>query len=97
MITPDELARHLKKNAADDHMTLIVDQVNAMVNEWHGEKWPPGVKLGALMLAARLDRRRNSSAGVESFSEMGVNYVSRYDADLDRQLRINGWQFPAVG
>lgn len=55
------------------------------------------MKLGALMLAARLHRRRNSSTGVESVSEVGATYVSRYDNDLDRQLRIGAWLPPRVG
>ena len=42
-------------------------------------------------------RRRNSPNGVESFSDMGTSYVSRYDSDLDRQLRINAWTPPRVG
>lgn len=100
-ITAAEVYRHVKKNAADDpdadHMELIVTAVNGMVTEWHGESWPAGVKLGAVMLAARLHRRRNSVNGVESFSEMGASYVSRYDTDLDRQLRINSWTPPRVG
>lgn len=97
MITQAQVVRHLKLSGPDEHLPLIVDSVNAMVDEWHGNNWPPGVELGAIMLAARLHRRRNSSNGVESFSEMGASYVSRYDADLDRQLRINGWSYPVVG
>lgn len=97
MITQDQVVRHLKLSGPDEHLPLIVGSVNAMVDEWHGNNWPPGVELGAIMLAARLHRRRNSSNGVESFSEMGASYVSRYDADLDRQLRINGWTYPVVG
>ena len=95
-ITAEDVARHLKLPAPDEHLALIVDAVNSMVAEWHGESWPGGVKLGAVMLAARLHRRRNSAAGVETFSEMGAGYVSRYDADLDRQLRINAWTPPVV-
>lgn len=75
----------------------VIDAVNGMVTQWHGETWPPGVHLGAVMLAARLYRRRNSPAGVESFTDMGASYVARYDSDLDRQLRINGWLPPRVG
>lgn len=96
MITPEEVANHLKLTAPDEHLPLIVDAVNAMVTEWHGSEWPGGVKLGAVMLAARLHRRRNSAAGVETFSDMGASYVSRYDADLDRQLRINSWTPPVI-
>jgi len=97
MITPEQVQRHLKLPAVDAHLELIVDEVNGMVNEWHGNEWPAGVELGAVMLAARLHRRRNSSNGVESFSDMGTSYVSRYDSDLDRQLRINAWSPPVVG
>lgn len=97
MITTAQVATHLKLSGPDEHLEIIVDAVNGMVAEWHGDKWPAGVDLGAIMLAARLHRRRNSAAGVETFSDMGASYVSRYDADLDRQLRINGWTTPVVG
>lgn len=97
MITAEQVAAHVKLPATDTHLELVVNAVNSMVTEWHGTEWPSGVELGAIMLAARLHRRRNSSAGVESFSDLGATYVSRYDADLDRQLRINSWSFPQVG
>lgn len=97
MITAEQVAAHVKLTGVDPHLELVVNAVNSMINEWHGNEWPSGVELGAIMLAARLHRRRNSSAGVESFSDLGATYVSRYDADLDRQLRINGWAFPQVG
>lgn len=82
---------------ATEEVPGVIDAVNGMVTQWHGAEWPAGVKLGAVMLAARLYRRRNSPAGVESFSDMGASYVSRYDSDLDRQLRINAWTPPRVG
>lgn len=97
MITTEQVQTHLKLSGPDEHLKIIVDAVNGMVKEWHGDEWPAGVNLGAIMLAARLHRRRNSAAGVETFSDMGASYVSRYDADLDRQLRINGWTPPVVG
>jgi hypothetical protein len=100
-ITPDEVYRHIKKRADGDpdaeHMAMITDAVSGMVTTWHGPSWPAGVKLGAVMLAARLYRRRNSTQGVENFSEMGATYVARYDSDLDRQLLINQWTPPRVG
>lgn len=96
-ITADEVANHLQKETIDLTLQLIATEVTAMVTEWHGEDWPAGVKLGALMLAARLDRRRNSPNGVESFSDMGTTYVARFDSDLERQLRIGKWTSPAVG
>lgn len=51
---------------------------------------------GAVMLAARLVRRRNSPAGIESFGE-SVTYVAAYDPDLDRFLRRNRYRLPGVG
>jgi hypothetical protein len=50
----------------------------------------------AVMLAARLVRRRNSPAGIESFA-MSVTYVSRYDPDIARALWADAWTHPAVG
>ena len=50
----------------------------------------------AVMLAARLVRRRNSPGGVESFGE-SVTYVSRYDPDIGRALHSGTWSMPGVG
>lgn len=51
---------------------------------------------GAVMLAARLVRRRLSPAGIESFGE-SVTYVASFDPDLDRFLRRNRFRLPGVG
>lgn len=101
-ITAEEVYRHLRKEGTvsdpdGEHMDMIVEAVTGQVTEWHGTPWPAGVHLGAVMLAARLYRRRNSVNGVETFSDMGASYVSRWDTDLDRQLRINKWTPPRVG
>ena len=50
----------------------------------------------AVMLAARLFRRRNSPGGVETFGE-SVTYVSRYDPEIARALRTGLWALPGVG
>ena len=50
----------------------------------------------AVMLAARLFRRRNSPGGIESFGE-SVTYVSRYDPEIARALRTGLWALPGVG
>ena len=76
---------------------MVVAAVNAQVTVWHGDDWPAGVQLGAIMLAARLHRRRNSPAGVEAAGELGPVYVARYDSDLDRNLQIGAWAPPRVG
>ena len=39
---------------------------------------------GAVMYAARELRRRNSPAGVETFGDVGVSFVAKYDPDIDR-------------
>jgi hypothetical protein len=51
---------------------------------------------GAVMLAARLVRRRNSPAGIETFTD-SVAYVSRWDPDIQRALRQGAYAWPAVG
>lgn len=96
-ITAEQVADYLALPTVDHHLPGIVAAVNAMVTEWHGPDWPAGVEHGAIMLAARLHRRRATPNGVESFSDMGATYVSRWDSDLDRHLRINGWTPPRVG
>jgi hypothetical protein len=50
----------------------------------------------AVMLAARLVRRRNSPGGVETFGE-SVTFVSRYDPEIARALRTGLWALPGVG
>jgi hypothetical protein len=50
----------------------------------------------AVMLAARLVRRRNSPGGVETFGE-SVTYVSRFDPEIARALRTGLWALPGVG
>lgn len=58
--------------------------------------WPPDIELGATMLTARLYRRRNSPNGVESLTDMGATYVSRYDSDIARLLKIDSFALPVA-
>lgn len=55
------------------------------------------VRLGVIMLAARLHRRRNSPGGIEAMTEAGATYVARHDADVSRLLRLDSYQSPQVG
>ena len=57
---------------------------------------PPDVYQGSVMLAARLYRRRNSPAGIESMGE-AVTYVASFDPDLDQFLRRGRYRMPGVG
>lgn len=62
------------------------------------DEWPDRVALGAVMLAARLVRRRNSPQGVAAFTtEGGAAYVSRTDPDVAQLLRIGQHAAPQVG
>ncbi|MET0996218.1 MAG: head-tail connector protein [Mycobacterium sp.] len=56
----------------------------------------PDAYRGGVMLAARLVRRRNSPAGIESFGE-SITYVAAYDPDLDRFMRRGRYRLPGVG
>lgn len=61
------------------------------------EPWPADVRLGALMLAARLIKRRNSPNGIEATTDINVTYTARYDSDIARLLRIDTFRKPMVG
>lgn len=50
--------------------------------------WPPDPQLGVVMLTARTYRRRNSAGGLESFGE-SVTYVSSFDPEIERLLRLS--------
>lgn len=63
----------------------------------NGLSWSPEIRYGAKLLAARLHRRRNSPAGVESLGELGPVYVSRNDPDLAQLLRLGRYSRPRVG
>jgi hypothetical protein len=51
----------------------------------------------AVMYAAREYRRRNSPGGIDSITDAGAVYVSKYDSDIERALRTGTWSEPAVG
>jgi hypothetical protein len=52
---------------------------------------------GAIMYAARIIRRRNAPSGMEIAIDGNPVFVSRYDADIDRHLRVGTFQTPGVG
>lgn len=88
----------------DDVLTLVVAAVNSQVRTWRVSQaavgsadWPDRIVSGATMLGARLFRRRNSPAGVESFGSDGAVYVSRNDPDIAQLLQLGTHQSPTVG
>jgi hypothetical protein len=98
-------------DTADDALvTMCSAAVEPQVQKARPDMWPqvtpadvapvysPDAEVyqAAVMLAARLVRRRNSPAGVETFGE-SITYVSRYDPDIARALRQGIYALPGVG
>lgn len=54
-------------------------------------------KQGAVMLAARLYRRRNSPDGVQTNGQEGTVYVMRTDPDVAMLLELGPYKRPKVG
>lgn len=77
----------------------VTAAVNSLVAKYKGdhESWPDHWKQGARMLAARIYRRRDSPAGVESMGELGPVYVQRNDPDLAQLLELGRYAPPMVG
>lgn len=59
--------------------------------------WAPRTVQAATMLGARLYRRRNSANGIEAIVDGGASYVARWDSDISRMLRIDGYTRPVIG
>lgn len=92
------------KEPATPNLSMIVQAVNDYVaglpvvqHLAEAEPWPGEVRLGAVMLAARLAKRRNSPNGIEAATDLNVTYTARYDSDISRLLRLDRFQAPAVG
>ena len=86
--------------STDDVLELAVAATNAWVagvpyvaNVDPATPWPADVTLGATMLASRWYRRRNTPAGIESFTD-NVVYLPRRDGDVDYLLHLTR---PALG
>jgi hypothetical protein len=101
LITNADVAGWLKLVEVDDAiLTPVVAATNAwvaalpvLVGADPDADWPADVWQGAVMLAARWYRRRNTPAGVESYAD-NVVYLPRRDADVSALLHLAR---PAVG
>jgi hypothetical protein len=51
----------------------------------------------AVMLAAKVLRRRNSPGGVEAFAGIGVSYVAKYDPEIAQRLHLDLYRRPKTG
>lgn len=99
----------LKVEPTDALLVRAVNSANAYVStlpvvanlglddDGHPLAWTDDINLGAIMLASRLYRRRNSAAGVEAITEAGAQYVARYDSDISRLLQLDSFQKPQIG
>ena len=107
MLTPDMVKGWLRLPDTDTADDDLIAACTAATNEWvaatayvkglpEPAEWPADVTLGATMLAARLYRRRNTPAGIESIAD-GAVYVPRRDSDVDSMLHMGAWAPPRVG
>jgi hypothetical protein len=107
-LTPDLVRGWLKLPAGqdDDLVTRCCAAVEITVQRCRPDGWStdevpvyrPDAEIlqGATMFAAKVYRRRNSPAGVESFGE-SVIYTSTKDAETAIFLRQGQWAMPGVG
>lgn len=81
------------------HIAVVVTAVNALVRRLGhtGNDLADDVVQGAVMLAGRITRRRNSPAGVESFGDLGPTYVARYDPDIEVLLGLGRHRPMVIG
>lgn len=90
------------------HDLAITDAVDAVNNVVRGmrvaqldgaepELWPSRVVTGAVMLAGRVFRRRNTPDGVQTLTDQGAVYVSRSDPDVAQLLQLGSYAKPSVG
>ena len=101
-VTVQRLAAHVGAPESDQWAADAVAAVNALLA---GYPWlldddgepDAAATTGALMLAGRLYRRKNSLSGVEALGDTGALYVARTDPDIARLLRIEQHATPKVG
>lgn len=102
LITAETLIAWTRTSTPADDPTVaavvaaVNDEISRLPVATDSDRGPgDAVKLAALMLGARLLRRRNSANGIETMTAEGtVAYVTRYDPDIARMLRLDA---PAVG
>lgn len=104
MITPDDVTAWsgLTLPVGDGPMTMVTAAINHYVDSLPSidcdasGAWAATTKLGAIMLAARVYRRKNSPGGIEAVGD-SMSYIARYDSDISRLLNIDTFRKPVVG
>lgn len=98
LLTPDAVAQWLGQDTPEQHIETVIPAVTAYVREIHGDgELSEPVKLGALMLAALIVRRRNSPGGVEAFGDLDPAFVARYDPTISQLLQLGNYRRLVVG
>lgn len=96
----ERVNRMLSRDPADDEATETVEAVLSLVPTWldkPGGGWAAHHRLGATMLAARLERRKNSPGGLASFGIDGPSYVQGNWPDIAMLLQIGSYAVGRVG
>lgn len=103
----DAAAVQLATSATDPHLPGVVDAVAGLMARWHGltltadadaddvpasAVWPDDRYRGAVMLAAKLHRRRSTPDGTVANEDYGPIYVARSDPDISMLLGLGRWQ-----
>lgn len=109
-VTPDEVTAWLSTSPGAaglppaDTMSRVIAAVAEFaaacrpdLNGNNGFEPTAEVRQAAIMLTARVLRRRNTPSGVENFGDGLVSYVARSDPEIERMLRIGAWALPAIG
>lgn len=101
----EDVKEQLKIPAADTTDDDLIGRVAAAVepivtrarqDSAADPKASPDTYQGAVMLAAKVVRRRNSPAGIETFGD-SVTYVAQYDPEVSLFLRRGSNRMPGVG
>lgn len=83
-------------------LSMVVDAVNEYLQRYdhliRADGTPTDMaEVGAVMLAARLYKRRGSPTGTDTSVDGGAIYISRIDPDIARWLEIDGYSRIVVG
>lgn len=92
----DEVADPIVRARLDDVVAAVNASLTWIEPDADGH-WRPDHVHGATMLAARIDRRRHSPSGVETFGGDAATYVQRTDPDVAQLLGLGRMARPAVG
>ncbi len=90
----------LSRPLDDQRAVEVVEAVCALVPTWKARPlsgWEAHHKLGATMLAARLERRKDAPGGMVDFAEGGAGYVSGNWPDVAMLLGIGSYAVGRVG